>query len=55
MVTGYDLPGEGLWWRNLREGCIEFPDDADISDELQELIRGILSNLPSHVRLFDPM
>jgi len=47
VVTGYDLPGAGLWWRNLREGCIEFPDDADISEELQVLIRAMMNPDPT--------
>lgn len=47
VVTGYDLPGEGSSWRKLRQGCIEFPDDAVISDDLQGLICDMMNPDPT--------
>eukprot|EP01113_Clastostelium_recurvatum_P017324 TRINITY_DN20295_c0_g1_i1.p1 TRINITY_DN20295_c0_g1~~TRINITY_DN20295_c0_g1_i1.p1 ORF type:complete len:477 (-),score=32.41 TRINITY_DN20295_c0_g1_i1:72-1502(-) len=38
MATGYDLPGSGQLWRDLRKGKIQFPDDRPMSSELSRII-----------------
>ncbi|GAM25141.1 hypothetical protein SAMD00019534_083160 [Acytostelium subglobosum LB1] len=45
-ITNYELPTQGQWWRNLREGRIPFPDHLTISHELKSLITSMMDPDP---------
>ncbi|EFA83153.1 putative protein tyrosine kinase [Heterostelium album PN500] len=45
-ITGYQLPSQGQWWRNLREGNIPFPQNISISNDLKDLISSMMSSDP---------
>eukprot|EP01132_Coremiostelium_polycephalum_P007794 gene7794-9593_t len=48
IATGYILPSQGQWWRNLREGNIPFPEDSNtsLSQTLKDLIISMMN--PDH-------